>query len=90
MGLRNLGSYRKGKAKNLIGHCGFNILKENSEVEIVYLLARESWGKGYANVVNKSGMKSEGMKEFFGIKFLYFSADISIRPRGSLTSLVIF
>ncbi|MDQ3021488.1 MAG: GNAT family N-acetyltransferase [Bacteroidota bacterium] len=94
-------------SENLIGHCGFNILKENSEVEIAYLLAKDYWGKGYAteissatldygfnnlnmkrivalaypentasiNVITKIGMKSEGVKELFGIKFLYFSIE---------------
>jgi RimJ/RimL family protein N-acetyltransferase len=38
----------------LIGHCGFNILKENSEVEIAYLLAKEYWGKGYATEISRA------------------------------------
>lgn len=92
----------------LIGHCGFNLLKMISEVEIAYLLSKEYWGKGYAteiaeaaleygfnvlklkkiialaypensasiNVIKKLGMKSEGLKEFYGISFMYFMRSV--------------
>jgi RimJ/RimL family protein N-acetyltransferase len=31
-----------------IGHCGFSMLQDKSDIEIAYLLDKPYWGKGYA------------------------------------------
>src|SRR5580765_172879 len=41
-----LGALIEKESEELIGHCGFNILHDKSDIEIAYLLAKESWGKG--------------------------------------------
>jgi ribosomal-protein-alanine N-acetyltransferase len=91
----------------LIGHCGFNWLQDNSDIEIAYLLSKEYWGKGMATeiskatlqygfdslnlkriialsypenyssirVIEKLGMKPQGLKTLFGVKFLFFVSE---------------
>ncbi|WP_436864576.1 GNAT family N-acetyltransferase [Bacillus fungorum] len=34
---------------NLLGHCGLRKVNETGEIEIMYLLAPEYWGNGYAS-----------------------------------------
>lgn len=50
------GKYPEGvmisKAENMpIGHCGFSLLQDKSDVEIAYLLDKPYWGKGYASEI---------------------------------------
>ncbi len=41
----------------LIGHCGFNFLRSDSEIEIAYLLDKKYWGKGYATEIASSTLE---------------------------------
>jgi len=42
------------ESNSLIGHCGFNVLKDGSEIEIAYLLEKKYWGKGFATEISKA------------------------------------
>jgi ribosomal-protein-alanine N-acetyltransferase len=40
----------------LLGRCGLNLITETSEVEVDFVLARDSWGKGYATEAAKAAL----------------------------------
>lgn len=44
-------------SKKIIGSCGFARLESIDEIELGYLFARESWGKGYASEAAKACLK---------------------------------
>ena len=44
-------------SNKVIGHCGFNMLKDKSDIELTYLLAKDHWGKGYATEVAKTTLE---------------------------------
>lgn len=40
----------------LLGRCGLNLISETAEIEVDFVLARESWGKGYATEAAKAAL----------------------------------
>jgi [ribosomal protein S5]-alanine N-acetyltransferase len=55
----------------IIGSCGFARPRETPEIELGYLLARESWGKGYATEIARAaadyGFKKLGFREIIAL-----------------------
>ena len=41
----------------LIGKCGLCELKDKSDIELFYMLAKDSWGRGYATEISKAVLK---------------------------------
>lgn len=66
----------------LIGQCGFNILKETSEVEIAYLLAKNYWGKGIATEISGAtadyGFRVLSLKKIVAIAYKQNQASINV------------
>ncbi len=54
-----------------IGYCGLNILTENGEVEVLYALAKPSWGKGIATEAARAslwfGFEHIGLEQIVGL-----------------------
>lgn len=54
-----------------IGSCGFALLPETKKIDLGYLLARESWGKGYATEIAGAatdyGFKKLGFREIIAM-----------------------
>jgi ribosomal-protein-alanine N-acetyltransferase len=42
--------------KVLLGRCGLNLIAETSEIEVDFVLARDSWGRGYATEAAKAAL----------------------------------
>lgn len=72
------GTYPEGviisKSDNIpIGHCGFSLLQDKSDVEIAYLLDKPYWGRGYATEISSAmlrhGFETLGYKRVVGIVY---------------------
>lgn len=57
----------------LIGHCGFNILEDTKETELLYAFDPKSWGKGYATEASMAAIKflSENFKINYVVALVY-------------------
>lgn len=66
----------------LIGQCGFNILKETSEVEIAYLLAKNYWGKGMATEISTAtadyGFRILNLNKIVAIAYSQNKASVNV------------
>lgn len=55
----------------LLGHCGLRMLPETSEVEVLYALAKNYWGNGYATEAVKTcvayGFESLKLERIIGL-----------------------
>lgn len=52
------------ETNELIGHCGFNILEDTKETELLYAFDSKFWGRGYATEASMAAIKflSENFK----------------------------
>lgn len=41
----------------LVGHCGLNVIKDTDEIEVLYALGPQHWGKGYATEAAKASLE---------------------------------
>jgi ribosomal-protein-alanine N-acetyltransferase len=45
------------ETNELIGHCGFGMIKAHNQYELLYAFSPEFWGKGYATEAGKASLK---------------------------------
>ena len=57
--------------KRLIGHCGLNIIEPVNTVEVLYLLNKTMWGRGYASELAGAaldfGFRQQGLDRIIGL-----------------------
>ncbi|NFA61011.1 GNAT family N-acetyltransferase [Clostridium sporogenes] len=64
---------RNRENNELIGHCGFDILEDTKETELLYAFDPKSWGKGYATEASMAAIKflSENFKINYVVALIY-------------------
>jgi len=65
-----------------IGHCGFGLLQDKSDIEIAYLIDKPYWGKGYATEIASAmlnyGFDKINYKRVVGIVYPQNSASAKV------------
>jgi ribosomal-protein-alanine N-acetyltransferase len=58
---------------DFLGHCGLRFVDELAEVEVLYALAADSWGRGYATEAGAAavrfGFEEAGLERILGLAF---------------------
>lgn len=64
---------RNRENNEFIGHCGFNILEDTKETELLYAFDPKLWGKGYATEASMAAIKflSENFKINYVVPLVY-------------------
>jgi ribosomal-protein-alanine N-acetyltransferase len=72
----------------LAGKCGFNLLPDDSDVEIAYLFAKQYWGMGYATEIASAalnyGLSSLGLKRIAALVYPQNTASIRVLEKIGL------
>jgi len=74
----------------IVGSCGFGRIAETGEIELGYLLRRNSWGRGYATeiagAVTLYGFKNLGFREIIALTALNNSASQKVLEKIGFAS----
>lgn len=68
------------KSGNLIGYCGLNKIEKLNEVEVLYGISRDMWGRGYATEAAYSSLK-------FGFEQLDFEKIVGLAKIENFASI---
>ncbi|MBI3555132.1 MAG: GNAT family N-acetyltransferase [Deltaproteobacteria bacterium] len=77
------------KSRKMIGYCGLHFIKDMAEVNLGYLFASDSWGKGYATETGKLavrfGFEQAGLRQIVGVTRPANQASIKVLEKCGLS-----